>query len=640
LPLLLLLISFALTLVFYEISRLIFLLWNWHLFQQQSWTDLVLTFLYGIRFDLSAIAILSAIPFFFALGLALIHRRDLKFQMLGSRLVLGVFLLIQGPFLVMNMVDAEFVNFLGRRTTFDALFLAREVPGKIWSLIGYYWLLAAMTTLLLLTLVVVVFWGANKIARNSWAQNALLSWKKAGLFAVCFFVLLFVSARGGLQKKPINFAHAQIFVTPAVNNLVLNSSFTFLQTIKRESLPRDRFFSSPAELEAHLNPSGEPRSQMQGYHPGVRPNIVLIILESFSYEYTGPGGYTPFLDSLAKKSLAFNNAFANARRSIEGIGAIMGGIPSLMNEPFISSQYLTNYFLGVGTLLGKAGYETNFFHGAQNGSMYFDQFMKSAGVKGYFGKNEYMNEHPGHSQDDDGTWGIWDEPFFQWTLQKMQSFPQPFFTAIFSLSSHHPFRVPEVYQGKFPKGNLDIHESVGYTDYALKEFFSEAKKQPWFKNTIFILTADHTYKSSRPGYDNEIGHYRVPLMIYSPEIVLPKVDPDQIVQHADILPTILDLAQIPQTERNELGRSIFVPQDRFAVTYIDGRYLYITRDYFLQYHRGGDFQMFSMKDPDQKKPLSEPVAEKLKLTQGLQAVIQYFSQGMWDNRLYYPTGRQ
>jgi len=473
------------------------------------------------------------------------------------------------PFLILNVVDAEFVNFLGRRFTFDALFLAREVPGKTWSLVSYYWPLTCIGLFILCLFSFLIFrfvpyWSERVSSRLSRGQTALAS--------LLFFIFLFVSARGGLQNKPIGFAHSQIFLNPTMNNLVLNSSFTFLQTVRRKSLPRDQFFQNKEEMLHWLNPSGDPISSLQGFHPAKKPNVVLIIVESFALEYMGKPhrglkdsrGYTPFLDELADKSLFFPNTFANARRSIEGIGAIVGGIPALMNEPFISSQYLTNYFLGLGTLLTQEGYHTSFFHGAHNGSMYFDQFMKSAGVQHYFGQNEYPRP-----EETDGTWGIWDEPFLQWMSGQLNDFPQPFFSAVFTLTSHHPFKIPDQYAGKFPKGTIDIHESVGYTDYALRKFFETAAKAPWYDNTIFVLTADHTYKNARPEYDNELGHYRVPLIIFSPKIQLPRVDTKEIVQHIDILPTILDLVGAHEKEKNYLGRSVFVPTDRFAVSFLE-----------------------------------------------------------------------
>jgi len=631
LPILLFLAAFLLTLLFYSLERLQFLLWNWSFYQSQPLSDIALAFIHALRFDLSALSILAALPFLIFWMVQVLIQKPLSLT--GQRWLLAVFVLFQLPFMVMNLGDAEFVNFLGRRYTFDALFFLREIPGTFWAILTTYWLLNLINVSIMLAYsILTIYWLPKKLK-----LRPLPNWKKSFAFGFAILLAMTVTVRGGLQRKPINFAHAQIFLNPMMNTLVLNSAFTFLQTIKRQSLPRDKYFETD-EMLKWVRHGSTGKSLLENARPKNPPNIVLIILESFALEYMGRPhqgeGYTPFLDELSKDSIFFFNAFANARRSIEGVGAIMGGIPALMNEPFISSQYLTNYFLGAGTWLQKKNYHTSFFHGAQNGSMYFDQFMGSAGVQNYYGLNEYPNP-----QDSDGTWGIWDEPFLQWMSGKLSTFPQPFFSTVFTLSSHHPFAIPAEHQGKFPKGTADIHETIGYTDDALKKFFETAKKEAWYENTIFFITADHTYKPHKPEYNNEIGLYRVPLMIYSPGIQLPKLDESQVVQHIDILPTILDLVGLEEKEKNYLGSSVFVPGDRFAISYTDGRYLFITESYFLAHARGGEFHLFSMQDPSQKTSLQEPNEKKVELENRLKAVIQYFSQGMWDNKLYYPSGR-
>ena len=624
--------SLLVTLGAYSLCRFQFLFWNWDFYHQQPIGDLIAAFLWALRFDLSAIAILSAIPFLvFWLLSFLVPQKNLG---LGTkRAWLALVVIFQLPTMIINLGDAEFIHFLGRRYTFDALFFFREIPGKFWSLTFTYWKLN------LIDLVILGFyvWAMMIWAPKMFAKARQWSWKKNLGFGFVVFVALGIAARGGLQSKPINFAHAQIFTQPMMNSLVLNSSFTLIQTMKRDSLPRDRYFSEE-EMLKWLRYGEDQKALLPKLDLPAKPNIVLVIVESFGLEYMGRPhggqGYTPFLDELSKKGLFFPNTFANARRSIEGIGAILGGIPALMNEPFLSSQYLTNYFQGAGTLLQKQGYHTSFFHGAQNGTMYFDQFMKSAGVQHYFGKNEY-----GNPADDDGVWGIWDEPFLQWMSGKLSTFPQPFFSTVFTLSSHHPFQIPKQYEGKFPKGPSEIHETIGYTDFALQKFFETAAKEPWFQNTIFLITADHTFKPNRAEYQNDLGQYRIPLIIYSPGWKLPKVDESQIVQQIDILPTLMEFTKVETKERNFLGTSIFTPGDRFAVNYSDQRYLFVLKDYFLTYERGRDFHMYAAKDVFEKQDLAEPAERKMELENRLKAVIQYFSQGMWDNKLYYPSGR-
>jgi phosphoglycerol transferase MdoB-like AlkP superfamily enzyme len=482
----------------------------------------------------------------------------------------------------------------------------------------------------------------SKRANLVWSRKNDRQWMAWLRFAgACFLciALSVVGIRGGLQSKPLHFVNANVFTAPLLNNLVLNSSFTFIKSYGAKALPHDQYFSDKNEMLSYLNGSMQ-GSLLEGHRPKTPQNIVIIIIESFGREYVGPvnGGksYTPFLDELQKKSLSFENAFANSRRSIEGIAAVMAGIPAMMNEPFISSQFTSNYFVGLGTMLTQKKYATSFFHGGHNGTMYFDSFMKSSGVEKYYGATEY-----GNSADDDGVWGIWDEPFLAWMNQHIDKMPRPFMASVFTLSSHQPFKVPAKYKDRFPEGEIEILKTVSYTDFALREFFDEAAKKSWYKDTLFVITADHTSKHYRKEFENDIGDYRVPLIFFHPGFEFPKVDTKMIVQQIDVMPTVLDFLNIPEKDKNFLGSSVFIPGDKVAVDYIDGRYLLVSKDYQLRWSpRENDLKMFAMDDWNGDKPLEQPAERKQLLEKKLKAAVQYFNEGMWDNKLYYPALRK
>lgn len=192
--------------------------------------------------------------------------------------------------------------------------------------------------------------------------------------------------------------------------------------------------------------------------------------------------------------MIFKNGFANGKLSMDALPSIVAGIPSLMTNSYISATYGTNTIQAYPSMLKGKSYHTSFFHGAFNGSQNFDKFAFIAGFDQYFGKNEYP-----HQGAEDGYWGIFDEEFMQFFCKKQTDFNQPFFSVLFSVSSHNPYPVPEKYRGKFPLGTAKIHESIGYADFALKQYFATAKKQDWFKNTLLVLTADHT-SSEGTGY--------------------------------------------------------------------------------------------------------------------------------------------
>ncbi len=620
-------------LAFYFIARIEFLAWNWNLFRNKTTIDILWALFVGFRFDISAVLSITA-P---VLLLSFIPWPK-KWESRWEISTWAMFCLLQIPFLILNLVDTEFINFVGRRFTYDTLFMLSETQGKMTGFVSTYWQLFLINTLLAIAFAVISWKVLRAQFFTLWTSNLKNSakhWRTHLLFYFMAVAVSIVGIRGGFQLKPISFVNANIFTVPALNNLVLNSSFTLIKSYGKTSLKREKYFSDHEQVFKNLNGSFN-GSLLEGKRPEGSQNVVILILESFGAEYIGPvngKSYTPFLDSLMARSLVFENAYANGRRSIEGVAAVMGGIPALMSEPFISSNFTTNYFLGLGTLLSPRHYSTAFFHGGHNGTMHFDSFMQSAGIEHYYGSKEYNN-----SSDDDGIWGIWDEPFLQFTVKKMNQMPEPFMASVFTISSHHPFKIPDKYKDQFPEGPSEILKTISYTDMALKKFFAEAQKSPWFKNTLFIITADHTSKHYRPEYESDVGDYRVPLFLYHPAFQFPAVDTNMVVQQIDILPTVLDFLGLPSKEKNYLGSSMFIPGDKQAVNFIDGRYLLFSKDYHAHWTPGhGDPEIFSIQT--QNKDIAVPLALKEKLTEKLKATIQYFNDGMWDNKLYYPTLR-
>jgi phosphoglycerol transferase MdoB-like AlkP superfamily enzyme len=209
--------------------------------------------------------------------------------------------------------------------------------------------------------------------------------------------------------------------------------------------------------------------------------------------------------------------------------------------------------------------------------MGFLGFGNILGFKHYFGKTEYNNDN-----DFDGMWAIWDEPFLQY-FAKNTGKKQPFMTTVFTASSHHPFKIPEKYNGKFKKGKNQMHEPIQYTDYAIKKYFETAKKQPWFKNTIFVFTGDHTNEVYYPEYEMMMNRFAVPLIFYSPnsEYHLKGVNPE-FAQQIDIYPTLADLIGYNKKIRS-WGRSlvsekqeapIIANSDGAVEQFIIGNYIY------------------------------------------------------------------
>jgi phosphoglycerol transferase MdoB-like AlkP superfamily enzyme len=393
-----------------------------------------------------------------------------------------------------------------------------------------------------------------------------------------------------------------------VGQLALNSSFTVLKSYNQRRLSRVHYFSSRTDLIQFLRPFVEGRKIIPD-EPR-HDNVVILVLESFAAEYMGAGNggarYTPFLDSLAAQSLFFAHNYANGRRSIEAMPSILAGLPSLMPDSLLESLYQNNQVLGLGSLLTPRGYTCN-----------------------YFGLKEYPDR-----ADSDGHWGILDEPYLQYVARELSRQKPPFAATVFTLSSHHPYAVPDKYHGRFKRGTLAIHESIGYTDFAIEQFFATARQQSWYSNTLFIFTADHTQKLEMADNLNPLGEHRVPLLFFQPQSRFPGVDTNRVTQHVDILPSVLDYLQVQPDRRLLFGKSVFRDGEGRAFFYDNGRYWLVRGQHALEFTPEGRARLFDLvQDRQLKSPLVEagPASD---LEREAKALVQYFNNGMIENNLY------
>lgn len=575
------LIFAILLLALYLGIRILFLGWNFVQFRQFTAAELALSFLHGLRFDLVII-----VPMVFISFLALlISNKILRFLALNA-IAFGHAALLFG-----NFIDVELVNFMGRRFTKSSLYLATEGQNTNMLQYGY---LAAMTFIGLSLFFIISY----KMYFRMRPQIAELSLKTKSIIVAAMIPLVIVSGRGGLQLKPISFVDAKILPYTYTHHLVLNTSFTFIKSFKTSTFQKEKYFTD-IELLKYLNPAQTTKKNQAQNANGY--NVVIFIVESLSKEYLSPKR-TPYLTELIKKGVYFDKSYANGRRSIEGIASILAGIPALMDEPFLNSEFATNEFMGIGQLFKKQNYNTSFFHGAKNGTMRFDVFTKASGFDKYFGKNEY----PDHRQDD-GFWGIYDEPFLQFTCEKMTGFSQPFASVVFTLSSHQPFKVPEDFEKTYhgEPGELPVLKSINYVDFAIKNYMECAKKQAWFDKTIFVFMADHTGPSIDPENAVFENLFEIPILFYATDTeILQGLNPNQYAQQIDLFPTLNELFGLGYMNTNHLARSLYSQGPKTIALFTDPHY--------------------------------ELVGDTEKTENHLKAIKQYFSQGLYDNRLYFP----
>ncbi|MBR1547150.1 MAG: sulfatase-like hydrolase/transferase [Prevotella sp.] len=538
--------------VLFTLSRLIFLILNWAMYADTLTLGHALSlFAAGLIFDTTAILYTNALVI-----VAMLLPLHTKEQPAYYNVVRWIYVVCNTVAIWANLADCVYFPFTGKRTTTTvfAEFSHEGVGGmtKIFMeqfLANWYLVLLGLLVPWLLWFLFRPRWARSE--RRTPAVASLPRYYITMTTALLLAIPLSIAAiRGGFTTavRPITISNANQYVDrPAETGIVLNTPFAIYRTLTKKPMIVPQYMSDD-EAQRLFSPIHIPADSVAFQSK----NVVVFILESFGKQHFGYynktlrngnfKGFTPFLDSLITHgAMTWQYSYANGRRSIEGMPSVLSSLPNYVEPLFLTPASL-NKMSGLARELGEQkGYQTAFFHGAQNGSMGFMAFARATGFQRYFGRTEYNEDPRFHGDDDfDGTWAIFDEEFLQYYALQMNDMRQPFMTAVFTASSHTPFSLPERYKGKFPTGENRVMECVAYSDNAIRHFFATAKQQPWYKNTLFVFTADHTSGTVDPYYQSTLGNYCVPIILYSPaDSTLHGYDRKTIVEQVDIMPTVL-----------------------------------------------------------------------------------------------------
>ena len=578
--------------LFYSLARVLFYFYNNNIIIIDSFSEFFNLCLIGLTFDTSAILYVNSLFILISL-IPIKHNSRPIFQK-------GMFVLYFSTNIiayVTNYVDFIYYKFSQSRLTTTVFDLLENETNKLdlmSSFIVDYWhvfLIFIISIVLWIYLYNSITFKSNESPKNFKYYGFSLFWSLIIIF------ISIVGMRGGLGNatRPINMVDAHRFVKKGIHaDFVLNSPFCLIRTYKKNYFKKKNFL-----IDSEINSIVNPRKKLNDSIYS-KPNVVLIIMESFGREYIGAFNknneiknyvsYTPFLDSLANKSLIFTNAFSNGRQSIEALPSILASLPSF-KVPFTSSPYANQEIQSLVSVFNELDYSTSFFHGAPNGSMGFLGLSNILGFDNYFGKNEF-NDNSLY----DGYWGIWDEPFLGFMKDELDKFKEPFFSTFFSLTSHEPFKVPKEYKDVFPKGEVDMHQVIGYSDNALRTFFNSSKSEPWFKNTLFIITADHCNQFWYPFYREPINRFAIPIIFYHPNNSF-RGENSELSQQLDIFPSIIDLVGYNKPI-NSWGRSLFSNKSDqpFSIHFSGTVYHFSMNEYNLVFDGEKVIGVYNVKD--------------------------------------------
>ncbi len=622
----------------YTICRISFYLINIGFFPNTSASSLVTMCLAGLRFDLTALLYINAL--YLVLVFLPLKLRNTKPYKTVTKVI---FILFNSIGIAANCYDMIYFQFINRRTTFD-FFTEFQNDNNLLTIalqgmIGYWYV-----TLLFIVLFIVLYFAYRPLPDVTKPEKPYLYYP-AHFIDMCIVVLLTVlGIRGGtfsVTVRPININIATTYVNePIEAAIVLNTPFTIMMSADGADYSNAHYFDDREELQSYCNPfhyptpNGEPKYD----------NVVLIFVESLAREYVGYfyhdfdggtyKGYTPFLDSLLAQSLTFKHSFATGKLSIDVLPSAISGIPALY-APFVTTQFATNEIGSLAKCLKERGYQSAYFHGGTNGSLGLNAYTNMAGVDKYYGRTEYNND-----ADFDGTWAIWDEEFLQYTVNELDTFKTPFLGIVFTATSHHPFALPEKYKGVFPKGPDDMYETIGYADYSLRRFFEAASKKDWYKNTLFVLTADHTTTITRPEFLNGRGFYDIPILFFHPSDPTLTGVSDRVFGQTDITPSILGYLNYDKPYF-AFGKDIFNKADttNFVIDYYSPIFQIFQDSLLLQFDgekKLGVYNYFNdlgLKD----NIMGTYPAQEQEMENRLKAEIQTFVECMFKDSLCVKT---
>ena len=640
-PLLAVVCNLLLAFVVYFVARIAFLLENWSYFAPNlTFSHLLEMGQGGLVFDTSAIFVTN-IPYIVLMLLPL-HLKERRAYQQTCR---WLFVVVNSVALAVNLMDTVYFRFTLRRTT-TTVFGEFSNEGNLGSIFVtetlHHWYLVVLFVLLV--------WAMYRCCRTTTLRSDDLSWWRydgAMLLSLLLLAPFIVAGiRGGFSTavRPITISNANQYTDrPTEAALVLNTPFSLYRTIGKAVFVVPNYYDDKT-LETIYSPVHQPLISQRSSLTS-KKNVVVLIVESFGREYIGAlnrtlddsryRGYTPFVDSLIAHSVTFKYSYSNGRKSIDGMPSILSGIPMFV-EPFFLTPASLNHVSGIASLLAPEGYHTAFFHGAQRGSMGFQAFARATGFQQYYGREDFESDKRFDGDDTfDGTWAIWDEPFLQYFATKMSEMHEPFMTAVFTASSHHPFVIPEKYRERFPEEGIVMHKCIRYTDMSLSRFFQTASRQPWFNNTIFVLTNDHPNMSDHLEYQTDLGSFSSPIIIYEPgnDQRTPEMQ-DKIAQQTDILPTLMGMLGY-QKPYVAFGIDLLntPAEDTWAVNYLNGIYQYVKHGHVLQFDGRQSKAVYALTDSLMQNNLLDRYPRRQQMERELKAIIQQYMARMTQDRL-------
>lgn len=525
---------FLLWIGYFAYARLFFLLFYFDKTKELGILTTLKTFIYGLRLDSSFAAYLCFIPFLAMLFSVFINPKKIGafIKWYSASLIIFLSLLL--------IIDASLYQSWGTRLD-TSLLKYLNTPEIMIASVSTFQKITGTLFWLITSFVFIKFFNKvitkkiNKVERGYWLQSVVF---------LLITAALIIPVRGGLQTIPVNQSNVYFSSKMFANHASINYVWNFFNALTHKSSTKNMYKNFDTEVAKGI--IYKRRNQLLTANTDsilntTKPNVILIVWESLTAKVVGSLGGEPNvtenLNKLSKEGILFTNFYANGDRTDKGIPAILSGYYPQPTQSIMKMPNKTRSLPMLPKKMIDLGYNTSFYYGGDLNFGNMNTYLRNAGITHFVDGNDF------DKKDWNSKWGAHDHVFmnrFAKDLENKQS--EPFFRIALTLTSHEPYEFPDTYKFGKDTGENKFRSAHAYTDKTIGNFIKFAKQQPWYKNTLIIIVADHGHASPKhEGAFNSPKKFKIPMLWLGGALQKKGIEINNIASQIDLSYTLLDL---------------------------------------------------------------------------------------------------
>jgi phosphoglycerol transferase MdoB-like AlkP superfamily enzyme len=541
-----LLLYFFSWVLFFEVARVLFLVYHSAQTKELSAATILGSLWHGMRMDFSMAAYLLVPVCLFTLAGVFVN----FFKRPSIYIIYTCLLLFFIWFII--LADLQLYSAWGFRIDATPLVYLKS-PREVWASISHlplFWI----AVLFLATYIGFCFLFIREIRRTIQFQQSERDKLLSSVSIVLFLGLLIIPMRGGLQLAPLNQSSVYFSTNNYANQSAINAPWNFMENVVAKSAATSNPYVYMDSTEAKktvdslLSASGTYTTQLTTK----RPNIILIVWESFTEKaihYLIDGQLvTPRFNELRQEGLYFSHVYASGDRTDKGLPAVLSGYPAMNNTSVIRIPTKVRNLTVLPQLFKQQGYHATFYYGGE------PEFANIKSYLLYGGFDPIVDINSFSKKDQNSKWGAHDGVVAQRLYGDLKKMPQPFFVGWLTLSSHEPYEIPTTPAFKGSDFTSKFLSALHYTDEVLYQFIQQCKQQPWWGNTLIVITGDHGHPL--PDTKNREDNFKIPMLWLGGAVANKGDSVTKIVSQIDLART-LAAQTVGQEERFPFSKNIF-----------------------------------------------------------------------------------